>query len=77
MDELDRAKNEEMADRQRALDAQAARARETEPPRLVDGVRVCIDCGEPIPAARLAARPESVRCVLCKQQKEHRERCNR
>lgn len=27
---------------------------------------ICEDCGEKIPAARLEARPESIRCVDCK-----------
>lgn len=32
----------------------------------VDGTYgVCTDCGEPIPAARLAARPTATRCVGC------------
>ena len=26
---------------------------------------ICSECGEEIPAARLLARPESTRCVLC------------
>ncbi|MDN3496749.1 TraR/DksA C4-type zinc finger protein [Planococcus sp. APC 4015] len=32
----------------------------------VDGTYgVCTDCGEPIPAARLVARPTATRCVAC------------
>ncbi|KAA3637080.1 MAG: TraR/DksA family transcriptional regulator [Armatimonadetes bacterium] len=27
---------------------------------------ICVDCGEPIPVARLEFRPNSVRCVSCK-----------
>lgn len=30
-----------------------------------DKVRYCVDCGEPIPAARLKAVPEAIRCVEC------------
>lgn len=30
-----------------------------------DKVRYCVDCGEPIPAARLEAVPEAMRCVEC------------
>lgn len=74
MDEADRAKTLEQEDRQRALDAHANRSRETEQPREVDGVRICLDCGEPIDPARLQARPESVRCIWCKHIKEHRQR---
>lgn len=29
--------------------------------------RDCIDCGDPIPAERLAAVPGAARCVLCQQ----------
>lgn len=29
------------------------------------GFGICTDCGEPIPWARLQARPESIRCVKC------------
>jgi len=27
--------------------------------------RICVDCGDPIPAARIAALPATIRCVLC------------
>lgn len=74
MDEADYAKEAELADRQRALDAQQERAREHEAPRERDGVRVCLDCGDPIEPARLRARPESVRCVWCKYIREHLRR---
>lgn len=34
--------------------------------RVADGTAGrCIDCGAPIPAARLEARPTAVRCVAC------------
>lgn len=74
MDELDRAKKLEMAARDAAIDAQILRAKETEPPLVADGIRYCLDCGEPIPQARLMARPESVRCVDCKQIREQKEK---
>jgi DnaK suppressor protein len=32
----------------------------------------CIDCGEPIPRARLQASPSAVRCVPCQQKVETR-----
>jgi len=66
MDQLDRAKQIEMRQRQQALESQRAKARETEAPDEVGGVRYCLDCGDAIPKARLTARPESVRCVECK-----------
>jgi len=30
----------------------------------------CIDCGEPIPAARLHAAPEAPRCLACQEKAE-------
>ena len=32
----------------------------------------CIDCGEPIPEARLEVEPQAVRCIPCQQQYEKR-----
>jgi len=74
MDDIDRAKVREMQDRQRALQAQLEKGLETENPLYIAGVRFCLDCYEPIPDERIAARPESVRCVSCKEELEHRER---
>jgi RNA polymerase-binding transcription factor DksA len=31
----------------------------------------CVDCGEPIAAARLLALPEAARCAACQQAREH------
>lgn len=39
-----------------------------------DKVRYCVDCGKPIPAARLKAVPEAIRCVECQQILEKRMR---
>ncbi len=72
MDDLDRAKELEMRERQAALERALAEGQETERPLVIDGVRCCIDCGEPISPARLAARPQSVRCIYCKQEREQR-----
>jgi len=74
MDDADRAKLLEMAERERALQRTRARAAEREPPLIIDGVRHCLDCHCRIPDERLAARAESVRCVDCKALKERRER---
>ena len=42
---------------------------------IENGVVLCIDCHDPIPLARLDKRPESIRCVECKEAWEHeRER---
>lgn len=32
-----------------------------------NGRVVCLDCGEPIPPARLAAVPDACRCVECQR----------
>jgi DnaK suppressor protein len=74
MDDLDRAKELEMAQRQQALDNQRHRAQITEQPLVIDGVRCCIDCEMPIPPPRLAVQPESVRCVDCKSTAERAHR---
>lgn len=74
MDDLDRAKTLEMRERQASLERALASGRETERPRIIDGVRCCLDCGEPIPPARLEARPESVRCIDCKTINEKKKR---
>lgn len=74
MDDVDRAKEREMQHRAIALAAQLKAAMETETPCEIDGLRYCLDCHEEIPQERIAIRPESVRCVPCKEQKERRER---
>jgi DnaK suppressor protein len=38
------------------------------------GYGECIDCGNPIPYARLAAYPTAVRCVACQEAAERRDR---
>jgi len=35
-----------------------------------NGQRLCIDCGEPIPAARLKAARGALRCVSCQGEME-------
>jgi DnaK suppressor protein len=42
--------------------------------RIADGsYGVCVDCGVPIPAARLAVNPSARRCIACQQkfEKDH------
>jgi phage/conjugal plasmid C-4 type zinc finger TraR family protein len=61
-----------MAQEITALDNAAALARVVNRlpgrgPVYVDGVACCRDCGEPIPAARLAALPDAERCAECQQ----------
>lgn len=73
MDQLDQAKRIEMEQRQREIDAQIAKGAETETPDEEGGIRYCLSCAIEIDKKRLAARPESVRCVDCKTEKEKRE----
>ncbi len=77
MDDLDRAKEREMADRDKALQVQLQDGRETEEPMEINGIRLCLDCYEVIPEERIKARPESVLCVSCKEKKETEERVYR
>lgn len=74
MDEADHAGIAETMERERALANQRAAARERERPREVAGRRYCLGCGEPLQAQRIAARPESVRCVDCQEQSEQQNR---
>jgi len=65
MDFADQAQAAETVHRQAAL--ASARAR-NESQILEDGRVVCRDCGESIPAARLAACPGACRCVACQEE---------
>ncbi len=79
MDVVDRACHLETAQRQQAIDNQRARQNDKQrakqndrqcvhkPPLERAGVRVCLDCHNPINPARLCALPQSVRCVECQQ----------
>jgi RNA polymerase-binding transcription factor len=72
MDQLDHAKELEIKQREIALEAHFKNQKE-EPPHEVDGIRYCLDCDDEIPKKRLQARPEAVRCIDCKSDKEKRE----
>lgn len=61
MDEIDRMQEAEG----RMLDRAVASARRR--PRRGPGPRNCVDCGQPIPAARRAAMPSASRCVGCQR----------
>ncbi len=63
-DFADAASDIEQQHRDRALQ-QAAAVRSSEAPLEQDGVRLCLDCHDPIVAARLAAQPTAVRCTEC------------
>lgn len=58
-----------------ALDNASALARVTNRapgrgPEWIDGVPCCRECGDPIPAKRLAAVPDAERCAECQQDYE-------
>ncbi|RMF14195.1 MAG: TraR/DksA family transcriptional regulator [Candidatus Dadabacteria bacterium] len=69
-DIVDRAQEREEAHRARAIEA-ARRVMRPGRQRIRDGRVVCLDCGEPIPAGRLAVVPTAVRCLGC--QRAHEE----
>lgn len=71
MDDVDRAKEYEMRDRQANLE-RTLQADNTEEQLIVNGEVICLDCLLPIPEERLAKRSESVRCVPCKTRWENR-----
>lgn len=56
------------------LDDEAARVKEARRALEEGRYGICIDCGKEIPAARLEAVPESVRCVEDQRQHEARLR---
>jgi DnaK suppressor protein len=37
---------------------------------VVNGIHYCIDCGDDIPAGRIEAKPDAVRCTDCQGKKE-------
>ena len=40
-------------------------ARRLKPSPILAIIRNCEDCGNPIPAARIKANPEAIRCIGC------------
>ena len=75
MDELDKAKEREMLDRELALQAQLAKSKQpVGKAKEKNGKRYCLDCDSEIDPQRLKARPESVLCVYCKQKREKEQR---
>lgn len=73
-DDLDRAKDLEMKQRQAAVDAALSKPDHGpgESQVMINDEVVCIDCYEPIPEKRLAIKPKAVRCVECKSDWERR-----
>lgn len=65
MDDIDYAQRYDQEHLERAL--RNRKRPENGVPLVVDGVRVCRDCADPIPEARIAARPDADRCAYCQQ----------
>ena len=74
MDILDRAKQAEMADRQRAIAAQKEKTKEPEQ-LIVDGEILCIDCDRQVSKPRLVAKPNAARCIDCQSLHELQDHC--
>ncbi|MDI6615650.1 MAG: TraR/DksA C4-type zinc finger protein [Syntrophaceae bacterium] len=73
MDIIDDAQELTEFHRQQSIrDALNGRYRERERPLIIDGVRCCLGCEEPIPEERLRANPYAVRCTACQERKEPR-----
>lgn len=72
-DLADQAQAVEAANLAAAL-AAAARQAPAEEQLVVDGEVCCLDCEEPIPAARLKSVPNATRCCDC-QEAEDKNRC--
>lgn len=70
MSEADFEHAAHMAERERA--AAIARIRDEAIGDRLTACTDCIGCGEPIPPARLAARPLALRCVDCQVGYERR-----
>lgn len=73
-DPVDRAAEQSQAQLDAHLRDQAAAAAVTEAPLVRDGVRLYVDCEDPILTARLAHAPHAVRCVECQQDHERKQK---
>lgn len=72
MDDIDRAQQREEQEREYAL--ASIQQRSVELPAYDDtGARICVDCDERIPHARLLAYPQSVRCIDCQSDLERQQ----
>jgi phage/conjugal plasmid C-4 type zinc finger TraR family protein len=66
MDELDRVQAASEVYQEAALQFHRyKRAREPVPEGNAEEKRRCIDCEEIIPRARIEAKPNAVRCIVC------------
>lgn len=73
-DDLDRAKDLEIMQRDIALDKAKQRATQPEQQHDDDGNVICIDCAVLIPQARLEAKPDAARCIDCKAAHEEKQK---
>ena len=71
-DPLDRASRTSELMIAHSLDAHKNRPKEE--PLIIDGVRCCVDCEEPIPVRRIELLPDAVRCVECQEVHEQYKR---
>ena len=69
MDAVDRAQELEISHRQRAL----REAKTKQQPQKHNPNEQCLDCEEPIEAARLKALPCALRCISCQSKLERRQ----
>ena len=65
MDEADLADPIIQMERDASIDRVVHRHREE--PFIIQGVRVCLTCHDPIPPNRLRAEPDAVRCHCCQR----------
>jgi len=74
-DAIDTAQELDQHFRDAALNA-ALRHSSDEDPLIINGVRCCLECEEPIPQERLKLQPNARRCVGCATKIEKRLRKN-
>jgi phage/conjugal plasmid C-4 type zinc finger TraR family protein len=56
------------------LDEEATQARDALERKAAGQYGICAECGQPIPKARLAARPHATLCIDCQREREgHRQ----
>ena len=76
-DIADRAAKAEQRNLTHSLTHSLAQAlhRPAEPPQWVEAGQVlCLDCTNPIPEARLKAKPDAARCTFCQSVRDRRQR---
>jgi phage/conjugal plasmid C-4 type zinc finger TraR family protein len=72
MDERYHDQARELTERRTAEAVSAVRNRAVEAPLEVAGVRLCLDCRDPVGVARLQANPHAVRCIDCQTDHDRR-----